>query len=453
MATITRENIGLLNDKLVVNISTNDYLPSFEKSLKTYAKSANIAGFRKGMVPTSVVKKMYGQSVFTDEILRTVEKELNEYMKSEQLDIFAQPLPLENDARNLDANNPHDYQFSFEVGLKPEVNIDASNINVTKYKVEVTDKMIDDEINRMQIRNGKMTEPETIESDDNILNLQFEETEEKGNLIEGGINKAISVPLKNFTEDVRKELMKKKQNDNLIIQISKAIDDKQKEKILNDLGLDKINIADADKFFKITISKIGLVEKSELNEELFEAMYPGKEIKTTEEFRNAIKIEIEAYYDAQSRNQMDDQIYHQLVDNTHFDFPENFLKRWLQTSGEKPKTAEEAEKDYPAFVNQLKWSLISTKLIDENNIKVEPDEIKQQAYQQIMSYMGNQNLGDTSWLDEYANRMLKDKKFVEETYFQLQTQKLFGLLQTRVKTIEEPISAENFAEKLHHHHH
>ena len=125
MATITRENIGLLNDKLIVQVAKDDYLPSFEQSLKKYAKNANIAGFRKGMVPTGMIKKMYGQSVFTEEVLRKVEKELNDFVTKEQLDIFAQPLPLESDARMLDMNNPGDYAFAFEIGL-----------NYTKHKAD-----------------------------------------------------------------------------------------------------------------------------------------------------------------------------------------------------------------------------------------------------------------------------------------------------------------------------
>src|SRR4249919_67185 len=147
MATVTRENIGLLNDKLTVNLAKEDYLPSFEKSLKNYAKNANIPGFRKGMVPSSLVKKMYGQSVFTEEVLRTVEKELNEYMNNEKLDIFAQPLPFENDSRMLDMNNPGDYAFAFEIGLKPELDINVNELQGTFYKIKVTDEVIEDELN------------------------------------------------------------------------------------------------------------------------------------------------------------------------------------------------------------------------------------------------------------------------------------------------------------------
>src|SRR5574343_224281 len=148
MATITRENIGQLTDKLTVTVGKNDYFARFEQSLKKYAKTANIPGFRKGMVPAGLVKKMYGQSVFTDEVLRTVETELNQYMTKEAIDIFAQPLPLDNDATGLNMNNPADYTFSFEIGLKPSFDLDIKNVKVTRYVIEVTEDMVNDEIAR-----------------------------------------------------------------------------------------------------------------------------------------------------------------------------------------------------------------------------------------------------------------------------------------------------------------
>lgn len=453
MATVTRENIGLLNDKLIVNVAKEDYLPSFEQGLKKYAKSANIPGFRKGMVPAGLVKKMYGQSIFTDEVLRKVETELMNYLEHEKLDVFAQPLPLDNDARMLDLNNPSDYAFAFEIGLKPEINIDVNNLHVTRYNVEVTEQMIDDEINRLQIRNGKMTDPEVVDNPENVLNVQLTEVDAEGNPVENGISKSNSLLVKYFTENIRQQLMGKKQDDVITIQLNKAFEEKEREWVMGDLGLDKNNVEDTEKFFKMVITKVGLIEKSELNEEFFNTVYPGRNITTVDDFRSAVKDEISNYYKAQSSSQVQDQVYHQLVDHTQIDFPESFLKRWLQTGGEKPKTAEEAEAEYPTFVNQLKWSLISTKLINDNNIQVEKEDIKQQAIAQVLNYMGGQVGDDAPWLDEYANRMLQDKKFVEQSYVQVQTSKLFNLLEGQVQAKEETISAEDFASKLHHHHH
>lgn len=453
MATITRENISTLNDKVTVNLEKNDYLPSFEKSLKTYAKSANIPGFRKGMVPSGLIKKMYGQSVFTEEVLRMVEKELNNYLGNEQLEIFAQPLPLETDSRMLDINNPGDYAFAFEIGLKPDFDVKTDDLNVNFFKVQVTEEMVNEEINRMRTKYGKMTEPEEINNEEQVLNIHFSEADLNGALVENGIEKDDSLLVKYFTADTQKELTGKKKNDTILIQLNKAFEEKEREWVLQDLGLDKTKAEDAEKLFNLTITKIGFVEKADLDEKFFSSVYPESSITNEEELRNAVKVEIENYYEIQSRNQLHDQIYHFLIDHVEIPFPENFLKRWLQVGGEKARSQEDAEKELPIFLNQLKWTLINSKLLSENNITVEQQELKDAAVKQITSYMRNQNINDAPWLEEYANRMLQDKKFVEETYMRLQTEKLFNLLEGKANITEETVSAEQLEQKMHHHHH
>ena len=201
MATISRENISKLTDKLTVTVSASDYLPAFEQLLKKHAKSANIPGFRKGLVPAGMIKKMYGKGVFTEEVLRSVEKELNHYMQTEKLDIFGQPLPLETDAGQLDMNNPADYVFAFEIGLKPHLNVDLKDITVTRHKIDVTNTMIDEEVEKLKIRNGKMTDPEEVTIDDNVLNVTFIEADADGQPIVDGISKGNSVLVKYFAED------------------------------------------------------------------------------------------------------------------------------------------------------------------------------------------------------------------------------------------------------------
>src|SRR5688572_2234962 len=209
MATVTRENIGLLIDKITINVAKEDYMPSFEKALKTYGKQANIPGFRKGMVPPSLIRKMYGSSVLTDEVLRTVEKELTNYMVQEKVDIFAQPLPLpENDARQMNVETPADYVFAFEIGLKSDFSVpDLGNAAVNRRKITVTDEMVNEELGRLQTRNGKMTEAETVSAEEHVLNLQFTEADVEGNVVEGGMVKDNSPPVKYFTERLRAEWM------------------------------------------------------------------------------------------------------------------------------------------------------------------------------------------------------------------------------------------------------
>ena len=453
MATVNRSNIALLNDKLTVTITKEDYIKGFETSLKKYSKTANIPGFRKGMVPAGLIKKMHGQSVFQDEVIKTVENEMNQYIAKEKIEIFAQPLPVTAEFPNMDVNNPSNYDFSFEVGLKPVFTIDIKGIKAKRFKIDVTDEMINTEVERLQVRNGNMTEPEAVENDENVLNVTFTEADKDGNAIEGGITKDNSLLIKYFAEKARKQFIGKKNGDIVTIQLSKAFEAKELDIIIGDLGLVK---EDIDKYFNLTITKVGAVEKAALDETLFTVTYPSQTITNEAEFKTAVKKDIEGYYDAQSRNQIHDQIYHALIDNTKMEFPADFLKRWLQTGGEKQRTLEEAEKEYPVFQDQLKWTLISTQLIADHKVEVVAEDLKAFAKQQLMSYMGGQlgALGDNDqWLEDYAARMMQDRKFVEDSYHRISTDKLFQAIESNVTATEEKISAEKFAEKLQHHHH
>ncbi|MES1219305.1 MAG: trigger factor [Bacteroidota bacterium] len=466
MATVTKENIGKLHEKLTLKLEKADYLPSFEKVLKDYSKKANIPGFRKGMVPSGLIKKMYGPSLFTDEVLRTVDRELVKFMETDKLDIFAQPLPVEMDIRQLDVNNPTDYTFHFEVGMKPEFKLpELSKTKTTRYVVTVTDEMIDAEITRLQNRYGNMKDLETVDSDENVLNVQFSEADENGNdpdsyRDEGGIKKDNSLLVKYFKEDFRSNLIGKKANDFVVVQLNKAFDEKELEWILNDLGLDKNDTAAPQKHFKILITKIGLLEKRELNEDFFNQLYSGQEIKTEELFRNKIKEEIQAYWDGQAKNQLQHQVYHELLDHVEINFPEDFLKKWMKTQrdpseeNQLPKTDEEVEKEFPSFLNQLKWTLISDKIVQDNAIQVQPDEIRSFAKQQLFSYMGPANLGeDQPWVNDYIEKMMKDRKYVEDAFTRIQTQKIFEWGETQVKPELKDISAEEFSKMVEVHQH
>ncbi|MDQ0107965.1 trigger factor [Chitinophaga terrae (ex Kim and Jung 2007)] len=456
MATVTRENIGLLNDKITVKVSQEDYLPNFDKAVKQFSKQANIPGFRKGMVPAGMIKKMHGQALFGDEVLKTVEKELMGYVQAEKLEIFGQPLSLDKEPKNLDFNNPAEYSFEFEVGLKPSFEItplENNKTTLTRYKVTVTDEMVNDEVTRLQLKGGKTTEPETITSEDNVINVKFEESDAKGNLVEGGIVKENSLLVKYFSASIQEQLMGKKIDDSIVFQLATSFDEQRLGWILKDLGFATDDKEAAQKYFKLTITKVGLIEKRELNEEFFKEVYPGEDITTEEAFRAKLKEEIGKYWDIEARNHMHNDLFEVLVHETPIDLPKDFLKRWLQVGGEKPKTAEEAENEYPSFDHQLRWTLISDKLIKDNKLEVSFDELKENAKQKVLGYYGGAAADGAEWLDSYLDRLLQDEKFVDQTYREMITTKLFDLAETKVNVKEEEIKAEDFVNLPHKHHH
>ncbi len=455
MATVTRENIGQLNDKITVTVHKEDYYPAFEKSVKQYSKNANIPGFRKGMVPSGMIRKMYGPSIFNDEVLRAVEKELMGYLQKENPDIFAQPLPMPNEGTVPDMNNPGDLAFHFEIGLKPDYQVaDLAAAKLTFYKVKVTDEMVDEEIRRIQMKGGKMSEPEIIDNDENVLNVVFRESDADGNVIEGGITKENSLLLRYFSAPLQDQLRGKKKGDHIVFQLAQSFSGEMMDTVLQDLGLAKDDAEATQKYFRLDIEKIGFVEKRELNEEFFNEVYPGKAIATEDEFRKQLAEEIQQYWNGQSRNQLHDQIYHFLLDETAMEFPADFLKRWLRQGGEEPKTEEQAEAEYPSFSNSLKWTLLSDRLVRENNLQVSQEEVKDFMRADIMRYFGQMQLGgDTAWIDSYVDRMMQDEKQVESSYRRLVTDKLFTWTETKVNPAEQEVTPEELTKMQHNHSH
>jgi trigger factor len=444
MATVTQQEVSPLTRKLNITIAKEDYLPSFEKALKEYSKKANIPGFRKGMVPAGLIKKMYGTSLFTDEILKKVDHEVINYIQNEKLDIFAQPLPVDVNLSQLDMNNPSNYDFSFEVGMKPEFSLpDLGAQKIKKYKVQVTDDMLDEEVDRLRSRYGNMTEPEEVTGDENVLNLTFIETDASGNELPGGIRKDNSVLVKYFSESIRPSLIGKKKDDTIQVKLDEAFSGKEAEWILQDLGIDSAT----NRYFKLLITKVGLVEKRDLNEEFFSQLFPNAEIKTEEDFRNKLRTELQTQWDTESRNQLHHNLYHVLLENTNISFPEDFLKRWMRTQGEDGKTRseEEIEHEFPNFLNQLKWTLITDKIASEGGVEVQQDDLRAFAKQQLLGYMGMSALDEEQdWVRDYVDRMMKDRKFVEDAYNRIQTQKIFDWTESKITPEETVISKEEF---------
>lgn len=454
MATVSHQDVAPLHKHLNVTINKEDYLPSFEKSLKEYSKKANIPGFRKGMVPAGLIKKMYGGALMQEEVLKQVDKNIFDYLQTEKLDIFAQPLPVEMNLQQLDVNKPDNYTFTFEVGMKPEFSLpNLAAQNVKLYKITVDDKMLDEEVERLRTRYGNMTEPEAVNSEDNVLNLTFTETDAAGQVVEGGmVNDKVSVLVKYFKESFRPTLIGKKKGETFSIAIDEAFEGEHKEWILNDLKLD----SGSDRFFQVEITKIGLVESRELNEEFFAQLFPNEEIKGEAAFREKLRAEIQKQWDNESRNQLHHTLYHVLLDNTHIDFPADFLKRWLKSQGEKEEQKSDAqiEAEMPNFLNQLKWTLITDKLAAENNVTVEQADLRQFAKDQLLGYMGMQSLNEEEgWVRDYIDRMMKDRKYVEDAYNRLQTQKIFDFVASQVTAQETPISKEEFIRMNEEHNH
>jgi trigger factor len=186
-------------------------------------------------------------------------------------------------------------------------------------------------------------------------------------------------------------------------------------------------------------------------------VYPALTIESETAFRDQVKKDMEDQWKQQSSHNLQHTLYHELLDKTNVEFPESFLKRWLLNGGEKPKTPDEVESEYPAFTNALKWNLITDKIIQAQQIEVKPEEIREAARRQLFSYLGGlPQGGDQPWVEEYIAKMMQDRRFVEETYQNIRTNKMLDWVASQVSPADKDITAEEFnklnEEHRHHHH-
>ncbi|MCF8451459.1 MAG: trigger factor [Taibaiella sp.] len=460
MATVTRENIGTLHDKITVKLLKDDYMPSFEKTLKQHAKTANVPGFRKGMVPAGMIRKMYGQSVFNDEVIRVAGKQLEDYMKNEKLSIFAQPmiLPPENDYV-LNMSNPSDVDFTFEIGLKPE--IDAKSViagaTLTRYKIAVTDKMMDDEMVRIKRRQGKVDPQTEVTDKENVIYSTYELCDADGNLMEGAEKVEDTEVLDKMPVKLQEMLMGKHPEDSMVIRPVEVCTEEELASFLK--APLKVTPEMAEQYFKFTITKVGHLIPAEMGTELYEQVFPGKEITTEEAFRAKVREELSFEFARIAGERLQNEMFELLVHNTPIQLPVAFLKRWMREGGEQRKSAEDVENEFGSFDHQLRWQLISDQIMGENGINVTRSEVMTDIKTRVLAYfgMGADDEDETPWMADYLTKISKDEKMMDETYRRLLFGKLFSFLETQFNIVEKDIDEEAFfalsdAHAMHHHH-
>ncbi|HXH17817.1 MAG TPA: trigger factor [Chitinophagales bacterium] len=447
MVSITKETIDAQNAILKINIPPQDYEKLVNESLKKLSKKAEIKGFRKGFVPVGHIKKLYGNDVLAEELNNLINKELTKYLTDNKIEILGSPLPHANgEKQQLDVNERKSYEFVYDLGLNPMIEVTALNpdTKITRYEVKIDDMAVNKEIENVQRKYGEMTNPDDGVIKGDILYVKFIELDEQGNIKEGGVQHSIAVPLSRFEDNIAEQWLGKKPNEYLDVELMKSLKADVEEIIHHYLKLQEH--PHLNKIFRIRLEKINRIVPAEVNQQLFDKLFGEGVINTEEEFREKLKGELENYYKAQSEQLLNHDIIDTFLEKTNVPLPDEFLKRWIQYSSDKPVTREQVEHDYGRFAQNLKWMLIANKIKKDNQLNVTDEEMKEHTTRLIRSYYGLEDTEENNrMLGGIADKMLEKEEHVKRTYEELTDKKVLEFIKSKVTLVTKEVSSEEFA--------
>ena len=434
---ITRENIDALNAHVIINIAKADYEEKLDKKLREYRRNASIKGFRPGHAPFPMIKKMYGTSILVDEINKLVSEGLSDYIKNEQLDILGEPMP-KNDEHSFDPENSEEFTFTFELGLAPVFELSLTKKQkLTRYIIEPDAKMIADYVDNYARRNGEF--------------IIVKEAEEK-DMIKGAIASAdgiitnddatLSVDLVK-DETLKKEFIGKKAGETVTFDIRTAFPNDNE--IAGLLRRQKDEVKEITGDFTVTVREVSRFTPAENNQELWDKVYGEGTVTSAEEFEAKVTDEIRTYFNRETDFKLKTDARDAVLEKTPFDLPDEFLKRWLVRANEKT-TAEEIEKDYHHFRDDLRWQLIKNRIAKENEVKITDDEILAEAMAFTRSQFSQYGLyyATDEQITSFAREMLRKEDESRRIAEKVLDTRVLDIVIDKLKVEEKTVSIEEF---------
>lgn len=436
-----------VNGVITIELEQADYQASVEKSLNQFRNRAEIPGFRKGKVPKGVIQKMYGKSVLAEEINKIVGNELFKYIKDNDLNILGEPLPNENEQKEIDFDKDVDFEFKFDIALAPEFELAFGDDDVvTYYDVKPEEDLIEQQVNSIKQNSGsfKTVEEGAVESDlikGIITELENGEAKEEGIVVENGI----IMPSYIKDEAIKEKFVGAKAGDVITFNPKVAYDNHAAE-ISSLLNVEKEEVENIDSDFTFEIKEVTRYEEAVLNQELFDKVLGEGVVSSEEEFRNKIIETVTGQIKPAVENLFIAELRKLIVAKLeNVEFPDAFLKKWLVVANEK-NTEEKIEDEYSQIVEDLKFHLAKEKVVKENEIKVEEDEMQQFAIEvaraQFAQYGMNNLTNDM--LANYAQSMLQDENTSRNMFDRLIESKVAELLKEKVKLDVKEVSSKEF---------
>jgi len=442
---ISKENKDELNAVLTVKLGKADYEGKVETVLKDYRKKANIKGFRPGMVPIGIIRKMYGTAVKVDEINKIVSENVHKYLTDEKIEILGDPLPIMDQNEKIDFETGDDFTFSFELGLAPVFELTLSKNNkINLHEIIIDDKMKNDYVSSYTRRYGDFRKADISEEKD-ILKGKIEAINETGEIIPDGIGAEETTLAVDVIrdEEIKKSFTGRNENDTIDFNIRKAYPNTTE--IAGLLKREKKDVENLDGNFRFTISEISRFYPAEEGPELYNRIYGEGVVSTGEEFMKKIEEEISSNLGRESNFKLMQDIKKLTIEKTEFPLPEEFLKKWLLRVNEKT-TSEEIDKEFDTFRQDLKWQLIKNKIAKDSGITITEEELIKEAENITRLQFRQYGLfyATDEQITNYAKETLKREDDAKRIADKILEDKVLENLREIVKIENKSITVEEF---------
>ena len=439
---IARENREGRVALIKVTVGEADYKETVEKTLRDYRRKANVPGFRPGMVPMGMIKKMYGKGVLAEEAYKLASNAAFEYIEREKIEYVGDVMPGD-EQKELDFDNGGDFDFVFEIGIAPEVVIELTDKDkVTRYEIKADDKMYEGYRSNFVRRFGRLEDVAEVTSDEAI----------SGTLDNEHMNvEDAYVGLISMDDKARKPFIGKKVGDVIDVDVNKLYPTASQRAAI--LQVKEDELPGVDPKFKLTITKIRKFAEPEMNEEFFKMAFPDGSVTDAKGFETHIYEQISRDMGRETEYVFTYEVRKMLLEKANLPMPEEFLKRWLFAVNEGKFTMEQIEADFPQFLDLMRWNLVQKYYAEKLELKVAPEdafaEAKNYAAMQFAQY-GMANVGD-EMLDNYANQILQNKDEARKIYDRLFEQKVIEAVTPMLKVTTKKVTPDEFgkvAEKL-----
>ncbi len=442
---IVRKDLDQSNAMVTLSIEKVDYAEKVDKTLRDYRKKANIPGFRPGMVPVGLVKKMYGKAVLAEEINKLVSDGLYGYIRDNNINILGEPLPNQTEQKQIDFESQEVFEFVFDLGIAPEFDVELTKKDkVAFYNITVSEEMIDNQVKSYTGRYGKYIQEDTVEEKDMLKGELLEMANGKVN--EDGIKVQDATMTIAYMKDADQKALfaGAKKGDLITFNPAKAYVEEAEISSLLKISKDEAKGIDAD--FQLKIESITRYHESEIDQELFDKVYGEGVVASVEEFRAKIKENIQQNLTADSEYKFGVDAQEMLIAKySNLSFPDTFLKRWVLSSNEN-LTAGKLDEDYYKMIADLTWHLVKDKLAKANGIKVEKEDVEEFAKKMAKAQFAQYGMigMDDEIIANYAKDMLKKEDTLKNIIEKVAEEKVFAAVKATVKLETKEVSVDEF---------